>query len=59
MGKDTGRDQKSAIIYPKTQDCLTYPKCFMYQTMLNVGYMVVSKFAIISLQSNVHTGHRP
>lgn len=31
----------------------------MYQTMLSIGYMVLNKFAIVSLQSNVYKGHRP
>lgn len=58
--RDRGRDWKSAIIPTlKLKIVLQYPKYSMYQTMLSIGYMVLNKFAIVSLQSNVYKGHRP
>lgn len=58
--KDRGRDWKSAIIPNlKLKTVLQYPKYSMYQTMLNIGYRVLHKFPIASLQSNVYKGQRP
>lgn len=58
--RDRGRDWKSAII-PNLNSRLSYniQKYSMYQAMLNIGYMVLTKFPIASLQNNVYKGHRP